>query len=568
MAKQTDKENAAKVNFGASCEQGGRPNIEDRVDARELTTEGGLSLTVAMVADGVGGSNYGERAAELALETVFDELKAAELTEATEIPNLLRQALEKANDAVYREGRAEKEKRGMGSTATLAVIHNSKLYVANVGDSRIYLVRGEKGQEIKQLTQDHTWAWEMVQLGRLSKSEAANHPKAEELVRSIGYGPEVTVDLGLYQNGEETEEKAFGGQGMVLQTNDRVVLCSDGLIKERRGGGQPYVTAAEIAQMVTRKAPADAALALTRLAVSRQADDNVSAAVLEMPGSKRVSAIPMGLALGALGIVVVVVLGVIFLVLNNGNAEAAAVASPVATQPTLEVAVNNEAVPPEQTEKPDPDNGDQRTISERGVFTLADGTTVYVAEDTVVRVVTEAGQEGAETNQLELENGKLVIDTPTRVEVVNGYGAKAEVRDGLLGITLDPVSFSFHAACLGGSCSIADDSSENQILQEGESRSIDGNGVPSEIGTTDYAQFYVFASAVVSTPTAMPTPTSTFTPTATPTNTPTRIPTATPTPTPVTPTSTPVTPEPPSGGGDNTNQPTQQPIPTPVGTDE
>lgn len=203
-------------------------------------------------------------------------------------------------------------------------------------------------------------------------------------------------------------------------------------------------------------------------------------------------------------------------------------------------------------------------ISEPGVFTLADGTTVYVAEDTVVRLVAEAGQEGAESNQLELENGSLVVDTEALVEVVNAYGAKAEVRDGVLGVTFDPVTFAFKAACLRGSaCSITGDlAGDEQRLQEGQSSLVGGSGVPTEPGDADSAEFYAFASAVVPAPTATPTPTSTFTPTATPTNTPTHTPTATPTPT-----STPafVQPQPPQPPPPPTSRPTTT-VPTTIPT--
>ncbi len=308
MAEQSTTNGAALIGLGKACEKGGRPNIEDRVAVRQLTNVGGLALTVSMVADGVGGSNCGERAAELAVQVVFQEIETSDLANPDKLPGLLQQALEKANKIVYQEGRAEKEKRGMGTTAVLAVIHNNKLYLANVGDSRAYLVRGAKGEQVIQLTRDHTWAWEMVSEKRLSAGDAAKHPKAEELVRSIGYAAEVAVDIGLYQNGDETEETARQGQGMPLQANDRVILCSDGLIKPRYRHSQPYITQAEIAQIVISRPPHESAMALVQKVLARQVDDNVSVIVLEMPNSKRTFYVtPMALY-GGIGVLVLLLI--------------------------------------------------------------------------------------------------------------------------------------------------------------------------------------------------------------------------------------------------------------------
>jgi protein phosphatase len=79
----------------------------------------------------------------------------------------------------------------MGSTAAVAAICEDRLYIANVGDSQIYLVRGN---DIAQLTVDHTWGNEMVRQGTLTLEEAARHPERGDLMRSIGYEPQVHLD--------------------------------------------------------------------------------------------------------------------------------------------------------------------------------------------------------------------------------------------------------------------------------------------------------------------------------------------------------------------------------------
>ena len=184
--------------LGVTSHIGGRPNLEDRAGAETLRTAGGLALTVAMVADGIGGNVQGERAAELAIETVFNDIRLSTIASPAQIPLLLSQSLQRANTAVFEEGRADRSRRGMGTTAVLAAIHNNQLYMANIGDSRAYLVRDGHAAPI---TRDHTWAFEMHRQRLLTEAEIARHPKRHELVRSIGYGSTVDVDLGIYTNG-------------------------------------------------------------------------------------------------------------------------------------------------------------------------------------------------------------------------------------------------------------------------------------------------------------------------------------------------------------------------------
>lgn len=566
MTKQLKKDDSAEISLGRANEQGGRPNIEDRVEARSLVTAGELQLTVGMVADGVGGSNYGERAAELAIEVVFREIEASTINDPKQIPDLLRSALEKANEAVYQEGRAEKEKRGMGSTATLAVIHNSKLFLANVGDSRAYLVRGRKGEKIKQLTQDHTWAAEMVALGRLTPADAASHPKAEELVRSIGYGSEVNVDLGLYKNGSETEEAAQQYQGFSLQADDRIVLCSDGLIKARHNGNQPYVTDAEIAQTVTRRTPDKAASALVQTAISRRADDNVSAIVLEMPGSKRAFYLPPAALYGGISALVLLVMVAGALFFNSRRPD------PLPT-PAAEIVL------PDQTDTsstPLPSTTQSvdtvpEIINGPTQLTFEDGTQLHLNSETIMHILARPEESEGGAFELELEKGSVVV-VAQRVPVIvsNSYGAKAEVSNGTIGVAYDPEAFQFNVACLRGEeCRVKGDLEGMQILTEGYSSIVGGKGIPAAPVAADYAVYYAFASAVVPAPTATPTPTLTPTPTETPTNKPTRWPTSTPTPEP---TEIPTT-EPPTAttgsGGDGTGDDNENnPPPPPAATSE
>ncbi|MCA9956894.1 MAG: serine/threonine-protein phosphatase, partial [Anaerolineales bacterium] len=178
------KNNNHSLVFGTHYAVGGRANLEDRVAARHIQTAGGLPLTVAMVADGMGGHNAGEVAAQLTVNTVYEALENSPIATPQQIPEALAQALAYANQVVYEAARTDENKRGMGTTATVAAVHNGRLYLAHVGDSRAYLVRNGRA---RQITQDHTWGREMLRRGVLSTQEIAKHPKANELYSSIGY---------------------------------------------------------------------------------------------------------------------------------------------------------------------------------------------------------------------------------------------------------------------------------------------------------------------------------------------------------------------------------------------
>jgi serine/threonine protein phosphatase PrpC len=165
------------------------------------------------VADGMGGHDRGEVASQIAVDTLFDSarvrLDAADGRDVPTLRRLLREAMQTANRAVVTMG--EQQESNMGTTLCAALIHAEKdAYVANVGDSRVYLVRD--GQ-LQQVSQDHSLVAYLVQLGELTDEEARNHPSGNILVRSIGSVPEVEIDLFHIE----------------VHKGDRLMLCSDGL---------------------------------------------------------------------------------------------------------------------------------------------------------------------------------------------------------------------------------------------------------------------------------------------------------------------------------------------------
>ena len=179
---------------------------------REINEDNMFSgSTVHAVADGMGGHVAGEVASETALRPVaeldgnaFDDEKSA--TEA------LREAIVAANQNVLSEARADPNLSGMGTTLTAVMVRDEQLYLAHVGDSRAYLLRN--GEEINQLTTDHTLVEQLVQDGRLSRDEVSRHPQRSVVTRAIGVENNVDVDT---------------FPPIVLQPGDQILLCSDGL---------------------------------------------------------------------------------------------------------------------------------------------------------------------------------------------------------------------------------------------------------------------------------------------------------------------------------------------------
>jgi protein phosphatase len=202
-----------------------------------------------IVADGMGGHRGGATASRIATETV----KAQYLgSETKDVGTALHDALTRANARVFSESMTNPDLRGMGTTTSALVIRGTEGWFAHVGDSRIYMVRGDA---IKQLTEDHSLVMTMVREGLLTAEEAENHPRRNVLQRSIGVGEEVEIDV----------------RGPIeLQENDTFVLCSDGLhglVKEDE--------IKDIAKLPIQQAAND----YVKLALERGAPDNVTVIV-------------------------------------------------------------------------------------------------------------------------------------------------------------------------------------------------------------------------------------------------------------------------------------------------
>lgn len=160
-----------------------------------------------LVADGMGGHNGGDFASRFCVNTVrafVEEQKDAQVV------SVLREAIGKANHDLLEEASQQPDLIGMGTTMVAATIDGNDLYVANVGDSRLYI---QRGNELEQITEDHSLVEVMIRNGELKREEARFHPQKNVITRALGGSAEVDVDF------FEVD----------LSDADRILMCSDGL---------------------------------------------------------------------------------------------------------------------------------------------------------------------------------------------------------------------------------------------------------------------------------------------------------------------------------------------------
>jgi protein phosphatase len=200
-------------------------NNEDRygVSAYTVDDEGGSASLLAVVADGIGGHRAGEVAAEVAVETISTAVAQSNASRPVEI---LREAVIRAGQIINGLAEEDPNQKGMGSTCACAWIIGSRLYTVSVGDSRIYLIRGDS---IRQLTTDHTWVQEAIDHGILNPEDARSHPNAHVIRRYLGSRQEVVPDFRLRLHPDESDAAAEANQGTSLMPGDILLLSSDGL---------------------------------------------------------------------------------------------------------------------------------------------------------------------------------------------------------------------------------------------------------------------------------------------------------------------------------------------------
>lgn len=242
-----------QIVFGARTDQGKvRTSNEDCFVADP-------DRRVFLVADGMGGHAAGEIASRMAAEKIEEVISAADPN--TPMEALLQQAVHEANRQVHEAQKIQPAYRGMGSTLTVLTFSPDLYHVAQVGDSRAYLLR-DGG--IEQLTEDHSLVWPLYKSGMISKDSISRNPRKNLITRSIGTQPQVEADL---QSGPAREGDIF-------------LLCSDGLTD--------VLTDSDIQRLVLNGTvnPQEIADRLVDAANSGGGPDNVTTVVVYLaPGS-------------------------------------------------------------------------------------------------------------------------------------------------------------------------------------------------------------------------------------------------------------------------------------------
>ena len=161
---------------------------------------------VYIVADGMGGHNAGDYASKCTVETMVREIRGC--FEQSPI-RILSKAIRVSNDQIRRKAREDESLYGMGTTIVVATCLGKYLQVANVGDSRLYIIN----EEVRQITRDHSLVEEMVRMGGIDRTQARQHPDKNIITRAIGAKDTVEIDF-------------FHEE---LKAGDIVLMCSDGL---------------------------------------------------------------------------------------------------------------------------------------------------------------------------------------------------------------------------------------------------------------------------------------------------------------------------------------------------
>jgi serine/threonine protein phosphatase PrpC len=217
-------------------------------DPQVMAKKGALFI----VADGMGGHAAGEVASEIAVDTVSNVYYQ---DDSDDVAVSLLHAIRRANAAIHQRAAENMLRSGMGTTCVAAVLRGNMAYIANVGDSRAYLLRGN---QVKQISQDHSWVAEQVRAGLLTEDQARTHAQRNVITRCLGTQAEVEIDV-------FREE---------LSEGDSLVLCTDGL--------SGLVSDEELYRIVDQYVPQESVYHLVERANENGGPDNITAIVVRV----------------------------------------------------------------------------------------------------------------------------------------------------------------------------------------------------------------------------------------------------------------------------------------------
>lgn len=260
--------------IGESTNKGARDKRnDDRVAAfvGPSSTNGGADgagrqVQYLVVADGVTSTHGGDQASDIAVRRLQQVLQAPS---ERALADRMADAIQQANQAIVDAAGENPDLKGMSTTLVIAAIEGEKAWIMHLGDSRAYLLRGDKAY---QLTLDHTWIQEALDEGRVTPEQAANHPNRHVIQRYLGAPRTMSIDPRIIEPGTEAsaaERRAM--DALPLQPGDALLLCSDGLYGRVSGAEMSAVVAAHRGKVQR------AADALVELALKRDEPDNITA---------------------------------------------------------------------------------------------------------------------------------------------------------------------------------------------------------------------------------------------------------------------------------------------------
>jgi serine/threonine protein phosphatase PrpC len=244
-----------------------RKNNEDNLIMADLTAGSRLpehcelhyaledNALLMVVSDGMGGAECGEVASELTVASINDAL--LRLPRSISAYDRLVAAVEQANKVVWTEGSASPGKKGMGATVTAALVDGDQAFIAEVGDSRAYLIRNGN---IKQVTTDQSFVAQLIARGIIKPEDAVQHPRKNVILQSIGTQEIVQVAVSMFQ----------------IKQGDRLLICSDGLSN--------LVHTGEMLYFCETMTPAEACRRLIDVAKERGGQDNITVIIAQFQG--------------------------------------------------------------------------------------------------------------------------------------------------------------------------------------------------------------------------------------------------------------------------------------------
>lgn len=224
----------------------------DKGKIRDINEDYVLTLksndyVLLIIADGMGGHNAGEIASRIASITMRDYI-FTNFSFYKDKEELVRDAILKSNMEVYNYSKSDEKLSGMGTTISSCLVYTNEVYIGHVGDSRIYVINKD---EIKRVTEDHSFVQELINNGSITEVEAINHPQRNLITRAIGTERHVNVDTKVIK----------------IKSGESLLLCSDGLTS--------YLSNEEIMNTIL-KYKEDSVEVLIREANNRGGKDNIS----------------------------------------------------------------------------------------------------------------------------------------------------------------------------------------------------------------------------------------------------------------------------------------------------